>query len=396
MKKMIALICALVMPISAAACGDPAGEDADSDFEKTVVLADFEEWAPDFQLLRQMNNFGAIDVNEDARYVKDGTRSALVRPLGGYSKMTTPYFYIPTESSLFGYNYVDFNVVQSFTADVYNAESSDVAMEAGVITMIADYESADLAGASEFILKPGWNEVEYIVDRSLLNIANDISDIAGIYYSFENAGSRYLEDAPELYFDNIVLHRSRDLSPVENLITLDENEICGFEKLYQRYIITAEADNSKCMPDYEVVYANNYGMQASEGDYVLRLVTKPGDVFQGSWPKFTIPEKIMQASDLVSLCANGGTGVYIAFDVYAETDSMRFYADFHSEGGGNWSSWSLSSVKGAWVTFRLELSNLPEATLKSPGYMKISWDEYPPDMYGDMVFYFDNFRLETE
>lgn len=66
MKKMIALICALVMPVSAAACGDPAGEDPDSDFEETVVLADFEEWAPDFQLLRPMNNFGAIDVNEDA------------------------------------------------------------------------------------------------------------------------------------------------------------------------------------------------------------------------------------------------------------------------------------------------------------------------------------------
>lgn len=79
------------------------------------------------------------------RYVKDGIRSALVRPLGGYSKTTTPYFYIPMESSLFGYNYVDFNVVQSFTADVYNAESSEVAMKAGVITMITDYESADLA-----------------------------------------------------------------------------------------------------------------------------------------------------------------------------------------------------------------------------------------------------------
>lgn len=393
MKRMLAFVFAFAMSFSVTACGGGSGT-GETDFEDTVTLADFEQWAPDFQLLRPMNNFGAIDVNENAEYVKGGKASALVRPLGGYSKTTTPYFYIPTESALFGYNYVDFNLVHSFTADVYNAGTEDVPMQAGVVTMITDYESADLAGGSDFVLNPGWNEVEYIVDRSLLNIANDISDIAGIYYSFENAGSRYLEDAPELYFDNIVLHRSRNLPPVEDLVTLDENEICGFEKLYQRYIITAEADNGKCMPDYEVVYANNYGIRASEGDYVLRLVTKPGDVFQGSWPKITVPEKIMQASNLAALCADGGAGVYIAFDVYAETEAMRFYADFHSEGGGNWSSWSFSTVKGAWVTFRLELSNLPQATLKSPGYMKISWDEYPADMYGEMVFYFDNFRLE--
>ena len=47
---------------------NPGGSD------NQVVLADFEEWAPDFQLLRLREEFGAIDVNTDTAFVKSGNQ----------------------------------------------------------------------------------------------------------------------------------------------------------------------------------------------------------------------------------------------------------------------------------------------------------------------------------
>ena len=47
-----------------------------------AVLCDFEQWAPDFQTLRVRNEFGSVDVNTTADYVKSGKQSAALTVVG--------------------------------------------------------------------------------------------------------------------------------------------------------------------------------------------------------------------------------------------------------------------------------------------------------------------------
>ena len=44
-----------------------------------VCLNDFETYKPDFQLIRVLNGFGAIDVNKDMKFVKSGTKNIILR-----------------------------------------------------------------------------------------------------------------------------------------------------------------------------------------------------------------------------------------------------------------------------------------------------------------------------
>ena len=138
MKKLLSLILALVISattFSLVGCAPSQQTPTDS---KKIVLADFEQYKPDFQLMRIMNNFGAVNVNKDAQYVKSGTTSAKLQPLGGYAQSSQPFVYFPLESELFDYDYQDFTKYESVSMWVYNAESEIENMEVGLVAAISD------------------------------------------------------------------------------------------------------------------------------------------------------------------------------------------------------------------------------------------------------------------
>ena len=77
MKKLMALICVLSASLSLfsfACCGEEKKTEVKGDTE--TVIADFESWAPSFQLMRLINGFGKVTENNDAAYVKSGSSSA--------------------------------------------------------------------------------------------------------------------------------------------------------------------------------------------------------------------------------------------------------------------------------------------------------------------------------
>ena len=83
MKKLINILLALILGLSTIAFGGcktatQSGKKNDSE----IILADFEQWAPDFQLISLHNKFGKITRNEDAKYVKSGKYSAKLHPVG--------------------------------------------------------------------------------------------------------------------------------------------------------------------------------------------------------------------------------------------------------------------------------------------------------------------------
>ena len=86
---------------------------------KEVVFADFETWETGMQLIRTGKYFGTIGENKDAKYVKSGEKSAIIRPLGGFRSASIPIFFFPTQSEYFDFDHSDFSDADKVTFEFY-------------------------------------------------------------------------------------------------------------------------------------------------------------------------------------------------------------------------------------------------------------------------------------
>ena len=392
MKKLLSLILALVTCFTAFAFTGCAPTEQNPTDDKRIVLADFEQFEPDFQLMRLMNRFGAVSVNEDAQYVKSGKYSAKLQPLGAYAQSAKPFAYIPLESDRFGYNYTDFTKFGSVAMWVYNAQNSNEVMEVGLVASISDINTVEKITGTVVSLTPGWNRVVYYPDLNILNLAYDVTSVPGLYFGFEHTHSRYLEDAPVYYLDDVVLNKTDKVYEVQDIIQLDPGEIVDFEKDYQKNIISLLVANAKCIPDISIVTSAEAGVTATSGNRMLKVVTKPGDANEATWPTFFIPEKIVRKSGYKDIPKEEWSKYSICFDVYAVTGNKTFFPEFYSSGGNGWKAYNVHAEVGKWTTFRIPFTGMVENHVTDPGYIRIAWAEYTTG--GDMTFYFDNFRFE--
>ena len=171
-----------------------------------MVLYNFEQFEPDFQLMRLQNEFGAVNVNHEQTYVKSGKTSAKLQPIGGYASKSKPYFYLQTFSTRFGYDHSDFTKIESFSAWIYNAQEDARTVELGVIGEIVNTTTCTRVRCMDHLLQSGWNHVTVRLDHSELDLYLDIANVRGIYFGFDNAGTRFVEDAPIYYMDDVSLH----------------------------------------------------------------------------------------------------------------------------------------------------------------------------------------------
>ncbi len=132
-----------------AACGKGPAADLN------ITLCDFEQWGPDFQLCRISNNFGRVSLNTDKAFVKTGSQSARLDPLGA------GWMYFPTQSDLFDYDYSDFSYVESVRIEIFNAQKENKTMRGGFVSKIYDVSTIGRICESSYTLKPGWNTVNY-------------------------------------------------------------------------------------------------------------------------------------------------------------------------------------------------------------------------------------------
>lgn len=207
------LICVFVLLVSLIGCFvvsgcKKKGEQSQSVNTDKTVLADFEEWAPDFQLLRLREEFGAIDVNTDATFVKSGKQSAKLYVMG-WDRGTDPYFYIQTTSDYFNFDYSNFNSVESISAWIYNPSQEEVEIGVGFVMDMTNLTKEDLARQEYFTLKKGWNEIVYRPNMSYIISSfgfDDYQGVKGIYFLFEKTGATSKADAPTYYVDDIVIN----------------------------------------------------------------------------------------------------------------------------------------------------------------------------------------------
>ena len=123
--------------VSFAGCKDnktEGNEVEDNNPAKIVTLANFEQFDPDFQLLRLRKGFGAVNVNQDKDYVKSGESSAKLQPLGRYKDKAKPFLYFELESELYDYSYADLDYLYSISMWLYNDSEEQKEAEIGIVT----------------------------------------------------------------------------------------------------------------------------------------------------------------------------------------------------------------------------------------------------------------------
>lgn len=396
MKKyfsfMLVLLLTLGIVSSLGSCNKKNEEPAPTKGE--ITIADFEEWAPDFQLIRVNANFGKVSRNEDKAFVKNGSYSAKIQPLGGYSTKSEPVMTVPLVSSLFEYDYSDFRWYKSVKCSIYSTGENMVKI--GVIAG----DGVNSFGGSKvlekkYFLKDGWNELTYEVNPSLIALTQDPRFINGIAFSFANAGSRELDDAPVLYLDDIKLEKRAQMAEVLDLIDLKPYEIIDFEELWQEYVVSWSG-NAQIIPDMEIVGSqikDGRAITPTSGKNMLRMNLKAGTAVQGSLNYIIIPASMMQAAfeNLTDAEINNG---YICFDVYNNGGApITLYPWTYNSNRTPLNAYDFIASTDRWVSYKIKISDLKregQRLQNDIGTFEILYWEFIGE---DIELFFDNFRI---
>lgn len=411
MKKLsIILIFALLLSLWTGCVQTPSSGDSsdagNADSAQTqdgeILLYDFEDYERNFQLMRVCGYFGAVNVNLDKQYVKNGNISALLQPLGPHSTANAgnvlgvnpkTCLYIPFSSTKYKFDYTDGTKLEEVRFSIYNAETKPINL---YVSLIMEKNAQKLSPAETFVLEPGWNEVFYTPDHSVIAINYDLQQCYGIALNSDNVHSRYLKDAPKLYMDDLYITLRKESVEVKNLIDLKENEICDFESDWQKYVLTSMVADDTDAPDLEIVTASDYGLVAPSGNKILRVTMKPTDIITSTvYNGFTFTQALIDAIGLENLSDDR----CIAFDVYnASSVPLDFPTIFYNSKETTYKGYNTLVNPGEWTTSRISLKTLDELFGKGentyrmyPSHMVIQWPEFKGE---ERVAYFDNFRIE--
>ena len=385
MKKLIncILICMLTLACFStfAACGKGPAADLN------ITLCDFEQWGPDFQLCRISNNFGRVSLNTDKAFVKTGSQSARLDPLGA------GWMYFPTQSDLFDYDYSDFSYVESVRIEIFNAQKENKTMRGGFVSKIYDVSTIGRICESSYTLKPGWNTVNFLVDAATISIAGDIESVQGVYFMFDDTGTLYISDTTPRYYIDTVRIIKKDSPHNATALTLEfsENEVMDFERFYQEYFL---------INDYgitlEVVKAADYGIDATSGSKVLHL-NIPGKN-SGAWYKYVkIPASFIAAGALGKLTDEQYENGYFCFDTYNKhTEAYNvvatFFAGTATQMGIQFGDSQIGAPQpGRWTTHSIKLTDLPADWRENPGMIAF---DIKDGATVDRELFFDNLRVE--
>jgi hypothetical protein len=406
---------------------------------KEIVFADFENWAPNFQLMKVYNEFGRVTRNKNSAFVKSGKCSARLQPVGGYNKATKPCIVFPFESELFAFDYVDITNFKEITCHLYN--DSETAINATIgFAKSCSADGVVLGMGKEFTLKPkAWTEVNYEIDCSFLSMLLDVERVGGLYIQFPDTGVVYPDEAPSIYLDDIIIKKAEtkaDVVPNFNLYTEGvpyeagyKAEIMDFENEYQQYFDLSDITENK--GSVRVVSEDEVGIMASHGEKMLQ-VKRLNERTSGDFHVY-IPDMLMRAAGMTTVPVERWKEVYFTFDMYLDYDKVSEeyirgyklkegnssqtplsfvmfvdgrwqlckYGFQNSEGVNVWETRQPLLKSRQWTTWKISLYELAynrrnaveSDYVTNPGAFKIYFScRFNGDEYDT---YLDNFRLEV-
>ncbi|MBE5753421.1 MAG: hypothetical protein E7343_05090 [Clostridiales bacterium] len=408
MKKRILSLCLATMVVATATTAWVSNltASAESAENKEVVLCDFEKMNPDVTNLRVGD--GLWSLTRSTEYATSGKYSLKVVP-GAYFDNSVPYFIVPLTSAYYGFNY---NVSEyiSMTAKVYNEKTTNVKMKVGISTT-----AMGRCLSTEYELSPGWNDVLYSFNHSLIMMYNgSLEDIPGIYFEFTSCGTRNLADSDVVYIDEIKLNPLDGEVKITDVVKLDPYEICDFEKSYQQYVIGWDV-YADTPPETKIVDVRKGelpdGVLPTSGFRCLQVETHPRTSGSATYPKLILKNYVIEKA-VKALTEEEKQRAYICLDIYSKDVTWNFDTGFIDSKNGAMNSlqiattlfWGPTCPKGEWKHVRYKLTDIdaPKGDkgsktaefMQYPDSMCLSWPDY---FTGEnRTFYLDNVRIELE
>lgn len=397
LSKILSLLLCGLLSVGVCACDskEPEGPGEVPETPASIVYADFERWAPDFQLIRMTPYSGALHINKDTKYAKD-SQSLLIHPLGRYTSGDNATFIFPTYSEMFEFDYRDFRRTTSISFEFYNAEEQAQNVAVGLTPTIFSTESFAFTKLEWHELAPNaWTTVTYEVDTRLLGFVYDVTSIAGFYMTFENAGSRDEEDAPDIYLDNIVLHRlTHDPVETESFV-LGDMEYLDFEDTLQNGMIEL---GGRAGQDAYIVKAadeviDGTPLKATSGENVLKMEFMPVAQTTGNFSYVRFSNIVAQNSMFAKISDEEAQNMVISLDIYNANDQTTYIEfDFMLHDDCIFGGFDLAPHSWTTVRYRLDEVLSKYKDFAQYGKLRFVMSEFTGEK--SKVFYLDNIRFE--
>ncbi|MGN1040055.1 MAG: hypothetical protein ACI4QL_01355 [Candidatus Fimimonas sp.] len=398
-KKIISIAMGIVLALLATAlvgCDKtPVDDNKPDGDEQSFVYADFEQWAPDFQLIRVGKYSGSVSVNKDPAYSSEGKgQSCLFRPVGSYASKSTAKFVFPTYSTEFSFNYRDFSDVQSISFSFFNAEDKEVKVGLGLTPTITSIDTSKSTEPEWHVLPSKvWTTLEYKVNQTALGFLYDVTKIDGFYVEFENLGSRDIEDAPHVYLDDVVFNKYLVTPPMGEGLRINGMEFLDFEDELQNEAVSCDGP-ANCKPEGKIVKASDCGITATSGEYVYSLTFTPGERNDGlTWSWMIVSNLVTKSSLLNKVDSETAKDLVISIDIYNDTDEVQYLEfDFLYYEMAIFNSLELKPKQ--WTTFKFSMKPVIEkfGDFAEQGVLRIVYPEYVGD--SDRRFFIDNIYFE--
>lgn len=395
LSKILSLLLCGTVAVGVCACDNGGTDEPSGGLTEKVVYADFERWAPDFQTIRVLPYSGALHVNKDTAYAKDN-QSLLIHPLGRYTSGEPATFVFPLKSDTFGFDYRDLRKTTSISFEFYNAENTVQKVAVGLTPTIKSTESITYTKTEWQELAPNaWTTISYNVDTRSLGFVYDVTSIAGFYMKFENVGSREEEDAPDIYLDNITLHRITYNPPETESFVLNGMEYLDFEDVLQNGMIEV---GGRAETNIQIVKAANEKvdgkpLEATSGENVLKMEFMPVAETSSNWSYLCFADVVTQNSKFKDLTMEDAKNMVLSFDIYNACD-VTTYIEFDFRYYDDCMFGGFDLAPHQWSTFRYRLDDVlaryPD--FAQHGKLQFVMSEFTGTQ--SKVFYLDNIRFE--
>lgn len=378
--------------------------------DKVEVIADFEQWKPDFSSITLSYGFGKITRNDVQKFVKSGKYSANVRPMGHeYRKDIVPAFYFPLQNKTLNFNKGDLRKYTKMTCSFYNDSNYDVPLKVGFVQKIETIYNIQKVEPTAYTLKANsWNEIEYDININFLNMYFNIEEAPGLYFEFEYQGIHDISFAPDLYVDDVVFHKADQIREVNTAITLKEYEICDFEDdLQKSFMSVRTVNNGRLSFDF---VGKDGDVEPTSGNKMLKIHSYAQEHWV-NWTHFIISEPYMKQTALKDISLEEAENQMWAFCYDIRVEGMQNGADdqfiaptFFTTNGQNElyiGGQERRAEEGVWKTVKLifnkeyEFDGGVKRTITIDYLTRIGAFHFScPDEIYDYDIYIDNMRIE--
>lgn len=392
MNKRILELILLVLLLPLSSCQDAQAKETTPSESQDIspskpiyeVLNDFEDYKSGVEPLSLLNYFGKVSLNDDLQYVHSGKKSLKMIPEGclsegSYNPILKQPFLIETNQI----NQQDISQFQMITSNIYNSSLENVNL-----SLSLQFFGGYVANKQDYVLHSGWNTIVYTIDPQIIEISYDIYNCKGLLYTFDRPKSS--AQAPTLYLDDIRIYKTN--VPYHSLDTsVDLNEICSFDKLYQQYVLIPNVTYPDFAPSLEICEDLAY-VKAGKSLKVC-MPKNDGSFTTYAYTGFSLNSKFVHSAKMDQYDQND----YFSFWVYnSGTSQQRLFLEFFDYGGIRYyKKTDIYIPAGKWSEVRIQLSELsggtPSLTTGNAGEIYINWEIN--SLFEDRVLYFDEFRI---